>query len=147
MDIGYTREIEYISIVIDDHEYQVPGEIARAIKTLKADLDQEKNNHAKTKHKLATCRNDDFEIMTSRIMYNLSYDNPKRIKHQNAFKLNTGETETNYKPGGKCLAYSLDDFEYEKGDTTFTFRDECKKRIMLALQGKTVNGLDFKDAK
>ena len=146
MTIGASREIEIISIAIGDHEYQLPGEVVRALKNLEKELSQEKRSHEKTKAMLQESKSDDFEIITSRILYNLEYDNPTIVKKQ-GFTLNTGKTNDYYQPGQRCLAYSLDDFEYKGGATKFTFRDECKRRIILALNGKTVNGLTFKDAR
>jgi len=145
MTIGASREIEIVSVIVGKHEYQIPGEVAKVMDDLERELNQEKRSHEKTKVKLENSRTDDYEIMTSRILYNLEYDNPAKIKKQ-SFRLNTGDSDQ-YKPGSRCLAHRLDDFEYKDGETRFTFRDECKRRILLALNGKTVSGLDFKDAR
>ena len=131
--IGNEREIAYMSVVIDNHEYQIPEAVVKTLRALKADLEAEEKAHQKTIADYEKRYSKTDNTTALRIMANLA----EGVPHINTSRHGLSEK---FSRDESCLVHSLDQFDVVRGETVFSFRDEVYKRITQAMRGYKNNG-------
>lgn len=118
-------DIRFSSVIINDHEYQVPVEVGAALDEYKSALFDEKAAHQKTIQGYEELNAEKYEDIADKIMLALS----ESVNRDS------------------LLAHSID--YYEKVDPIscdpiFEFRHELVRRIIMALKGLTPEGEPYR---
>lgn len=116
-----SKEIKLRYVDMGDGEQHIADSaVIKRINDLEQALEDEQTAHAKTKASI----NSDNRLVAERI----------------ALNLNSGMQESD-----RCLAHSLDYFSKTKdGEPVFEFKNEVLSRILLAMNGKTYRGNDYR---
>lgn len=115
------RKAEIHYIVINGEQHMADSSVCRYVDSLEEQLQDEQAKHTQFVESV----NADVNKQAERIMLNLA----------------SGMQESD-----NCLKHSLNHFEKVdpvSGEPVFAFQHEVKRRIALALAGKTANGTDY----
>lgn len=117
--------IQFDSIIINDNEYIVPSEVANALANYSERLTEEVNSHEATKMRYEEINAEKYDVVADRIMLALA----ESVNRDSLLKK------------------SLDDYNRVDPSTCepiFEFRNELRRRIILALKGLTPDGKKYK---
>lgn len=131
-NLYYVGEVSYKTVTIDGHEYQVPSVVAKELQRLDNTLDNEIEKSTATIEKLKKKAN--YEALADRIMINL------------AGGMAPLEPGVHFKRNESCLTHALNHWEKvdEASEPVFEFRNEVRRRIIYALEGKNRDGEEVK---
>lgn len=108
--------VKYETVSLGDCQYQVPAPIAKELTNMASIIEAQNIDIDDARAK----RREENEILAERIMMNLISGEPY---------------------GRSVLKHEIDHFtEVENGSPIFAFRHEVERRILLALEGKGVDG-------
>lgn len=135
-------EVVYMTVRIDDHDYQVPSMVAIKLKELDDTIRKERERHTKEIQRLSKDALKNHDEVADRVIFNLNHGLLPMRTDRRFGGVQRFSTEDS------CLAYSISE-TFGKADSfgnpKFDFHDEVKRRVLLALSGKNVDGTDYID--
>lgn len=124
------KGIQFDSVIIDDVEYIVPATVAKALKNYADRLAKECSDHEATKKKYEEIDSKKYDVVAERIMSALEQGVSENGAVRESLLKHSINEQTGYYPGTSEPAYG--------------YRHELRRRIVLALEGKTPEGKPYR---